>query len=416
MKRIDKMKALVVCVAALTLPCMAVRADDQELLDKIKKLEQRVADLEGRSTQQVAVAKADIPQKTLDFLGQTELSGFLSASYLYDFQGKNPVGRTFDVNHNQFAFNKFKLMLEKPIDYNPTNWLVGYRAGVIFGQDAAVIHSGNTKAGTTFNLGTDGDLEEAFIVVNIPVGNGLKITAGKFVTLMGVEVIEEVANPNWSEGNQFLFVENFTQTGLELAYKWNDKIDTEFVVFNGWDALPDNNNGKSFMGRVGWTIDDKESLALLGYGGPEQAGNSANWRTGTDIIFNRKWTKNLNMYLQGDYGHEDNAFLSDGITQTANADWWAGGLWLTYDFTDKIELAARGDYLRDKDGVRTGSTFGLPPGVGQELYSATLTLNLKPIDNLQVRPEFRWDHSSNNSAFNGENNQFTVGVGVAYLY
>jgi hypothetical protein len=407
------------CATALMLAPQVVRADsdnDQALQEKIKQLEQRVAQLEGRSTQEVAVAKADIPGKTLDFLGQTELSGFASASYLYNFAGKNPVGRTFDSNHDQFSFNKFKLMLEKPIDYNPTNWLVGYRAGLIFGQDAAVIHSGNNNAGTTFNLGNDGDLEEAFIVVNIPVGNGLKVTFGKTVTLMGVEVIEEVANPNWSEGNQFLFVENFTQTGLQLAYKWNDKLDTEFVVFNGWDALPDNNSGKSFMGRIGWTIDDKESLGLIGYGGPEQAGNSDNWREGADIVFNRKWTNKLNMWLQGDYGHEDNAFLSDGITQTANADWWAAGLWLTYDFTDKIELAARGDYLKDKDGVRTGSTFGLAPGVGQELYSATLTLNVKPVTNLQVRPEFRWDRSSNNNAFNGHADQFTAGVGVAYLY
>jgi hypothetical protein len=407
------------CVAAVLLAPQVVQADsgdDQTLQEKIKQLERRVAELEGRSTQEVAVAKADIPQKTLDFLGQTELSGFVSASYLYNFAGKNPVGRTFDVNNDQFTFNKFKLMLEKPVDYNPTNWVVGYRAGLIFGQDASVIHSGDNNAGTTFNLGTDGDLEEAFIAVNVPVGNGLKVIFGKMVTLMGVEVIEEVANPNLSEGNQFLFVENFTQTGLQLAYKWNDKFDTEFVVFNGWDALPDNNTGKSFMGRIGWTIDDKESLGLIGYGGPEQPGNSTNWRTGTDIVFNRKWTDKLNMWLQGDYGHEENAFLSDGVAQTPNADWWAGGLWLTYDFTDKIGLAARGDYLKDKDGVRTGSTFGLAPGVGQELYSATLTLNLKPVTNLQVRPEFRWDRSSNNNAFNGYADQFTAGIGVAYLY
>src|ERR1035438_4252588 len=45
----------------------------------------------------------------------------------------------------------------KPIDYNPTNWIVGYRADLIFGQDAAVIHSSG------FNLGTDGDLEQAFV-------------------------------------------------------------------------------------------------------------------------------------------------------------------------------------------------------------------------------------------------------------
>ena len=108
-------------------------------------MEKRVSALEASSTQNVAVAKADIPQKSLDFLGQTEISGFASASYLYDFNNtkgsRTVVGRTFDTHANQFALNKFKLALEKPIDYNPTNWAVGYRADLIFGQDAAAIHS-----------------------------------------------------------------------------------------------------------------------------------------------------------------------------------------------------------------------------------------------------------------------------------
>jgi len=411
-----------------------VHADDADyktLYEEQKKrsddLEKRVSALEGSSTQNVAVAKADIPQKSLDFLGQTEISGFVSASYLYDFNdthgSRTVVGRTFDTHANQFALNKFKLALEKPIDYNPTNWVVGYRADLIFGQDAAAIHSASPHGGT-FNLGTDGDLEQAFVDINIPIGNGLKVIAGKTVTLMGVEVIEEVANPNWSEGNQFLFVENFTQTGVQLAYKWNDKIDTEFVVFNGWDALPDVNTGLSYMGRIGIALDPNNTIGVVGYGGPEQTTTSlggspgastGNWREGVNVVVNHKFTDKFNSYVQLDYGHEDNAFLSDALTQTANADWYAAGLWLVYDFTDKVELAFRQDYLKDKDGVRTGSTFGLPAGIGPELYSSTLTLNYKPVANVQIRPEFRWDHSDK-EAFNGIKDQFTLGMGVAYLF
>ena len=134
-----------------------------------------------------------------------------------------------------------------------------------------------------------------------------------------------------------------------------------------------------------------------------------------NVVVNHKFTDKFNSYVQLDYGHEDNAFLSDATTQTANADWYAAGLWLVYDFTDKVELAFRQDYLKDKDGVRTGSTFGLPAGIGPELYSSTLTLNYKPIANVQIRPEFRWDHSDK-EAFNGIKDQFTLGMGVAYLF
>ena len=413
-----------------------VHADDADyktLYEEQKKrnddLEKRVSSLEGISTQNLAVAKSDIPQKSLDFLGQTEISGFASASYLYDFDSthgsRTVAGRLFDSHANQFAVNKFKLALEKPIDYNPTNWVVGYRADLIFGEDAAAIHSASPHGGS-FNLGTDGDLEQAFVDINVPVGNGLKVIIGKTVTLMGVEVVEEVANPNWSIGNQFIFVENTTQTGLQLAYKWNDKVDTEFVVFNGWDVLPDNNTGLSYMGRLGYAIDSNTTVAVLGYGGPEQTttslsvgglgtGTTANWREGAELVATHKFTDKLNSNLQLDYGRESDAFLSDGVTQ-ADAEWYAAGVWLTYDFTDKVELAFRQDFLKDRNGSRTGATFGLPVGVTPELYSSTLTLNYKPIDNVQIRPEIRWDHSDKAGTYNGNRDQFTLGMGVAYLF
>jgi len=425
--RINYLRAVWMCAAAAVLTMRGVpvvKADDaapdyKAMYDEQKKqtadLEKRVAALEA-GTGNVAIAKSDIPQKSLDFLGQTEISGFMEASYLYDFNNthgtRTVVGRTFDTHANQFDVDDFKLALEKPISYNPTNWVVGYRADLIFGEDASIIHSSG------FNLGNDGDLEQAFIDVNVPIGNGLKVIIGKTVTLMGVEVIEQVSNPNFSEGNQFLYVENFTQTGVQLAYQWNDKIDTEFVVFNGWDQLPDNNNGLSYMGRIGYAMDSNTTFAVLGYGGPEQAGVTANWRDGVELVATRKITDKFSADAQFDYGHEENAFLSDGTTQ-ANAEWYAAGVWLIYDFTDKIELAFRQDYLKDRNGSRVAAVLGtsdpLAVGATPELYSSTVTLNLKPVDNFQFRPEFRWDHSDKD-VYNGIKDQFTLGAGVAYLF
>src|SRR5277367_6531989 len=74
-------------------------ADYKSLYEEQKKrnddLEKRVSSLEGISTQNLAVAKSDIPQKSLDFLGQTEISGFVSASYFYDFNDTHGT-RTID--------------------------------------------------------------------------------------------------------------------------------------------------------------------------------------------------------------------------------------------------------------------------------------------------------------------------------
>lgn len=414
------------CSAALV-----ARADEPDYKKMYEELKQRVEALEAKTggTNATVVTSPSVPQETLDFLNQVKLSGYVSASYIYDFSkgaaGGVPstvAGRLYDSHNNQFTPDKFKLTLEKPVDFSPDKWNAGFRADVIAGKDAEVIHSTGLFGGQSF------DLEQAYVKFNVPVGNGLTVLFGKHVTMLGVEVVEEVANPNWSIGNQFMFVENTTQTGLQLDYKWNDKMDTKFCLINGWDQVTDVNASKSFMGQINYTVNPDTSLALTGYGGCEEPHDNRDYRTGAEVVFNRNklFTDKLNSWVQLDYGHEDHAPLADGSgTTTANADWYAAGLWLTYDFTDKVGLAFRTDYLRDKDGVRTPNngapdspvtapaTFSVAP---KELYSETLTLNYKPLPSLQVRPELRYDRAAAKGAFNGKKDQFTVSCGVAYLY
>ncbi|MEK7707981.1 MAG: porin [Verrucomicrobiota bacterium] len=452
-----KQYALAICLTAAAMMTGAgrARAEDaptkEQLLNRITALEKRRDEKEmagtnappGTKTGHLFEADADsFKAKMAEYFGKVHFSGFASASYLYNFNRPGNLtpsvggvggggggatdytrGRSFDGAHNEFAINKLKLVLEKPVDYSATNWDAGFRADLIFGQDAALIQSSGLA------LGSHGDLEQLYATVNVPVGHGLQVCVGKMVTLMGVEVIEETVNPNWSEGNQFLFVENFTGTGVQLAYKWTDKIDTQFRVLNGWDVVKDNNDALSYMGRIGFAPDDKTSIGLVGYAGPEQTGNESAWRKGINLVASRKLTPKLTAWVQGDYGEEDAsaqlaAATGNAALATKSASWWAGGLWLTYDFTEKVGVALRGDYLKDKDGARTSGaplTAPFPANNGQDLSSFTATLNLKPYKNLQVRPELRWDHSSgglfgshNNDV--GRNSQVTASVGVAYLF
>lgn len=417
-KQTRRLKAVELCLAAVLMLGVSVsRADEagattEELLEKIKRLEQRVAELEGKPAP-ISVPSAEIPERTLEFLGQTELSGYVSASYLYDFSkpanssttpGSEVPLRTFDRQHNEFMLNKLKLALENPVSAGD-KWDAGFRADLIVGQDADVIQSVGLFDDAD---GEYVDLQQAYVQVNVPVGNGLVVKLGKMVTLMGVEVIEEVANPNWSEGNQFLLVENFTSTGALLSYRWNDKLDTQLMVYNGWDQVKDLNNAKSFMGRLGISPDDKTVLGIVGYAGAEQADDTANLRSGVNVVFNRKLTDNLTMWLQGDYGHEENVPIAGA---GRNSEWWAGGAWLLYQWNDRVGVAFRGDYLKDVDGTRTGVADDV------ELWSATLTLNLQPVANLQVRPELRYDRASGEpDVFAGAEERVTLGMGVAYLF
>src|SRR5881296_3306243 len=342
-----------------------------------------------------------------------KLTGFAEGSYAYSGRSVGDtaiVGRLYDRLQNRFMLNALAVVLDKP--YDPTKFSAGFHSELLLGQDATLIRSNG------FDLGAQADVPHLYVTLNIPTasGNGLQIKAGRMVTLMGVEVIETVANPNWSEANQFIYVENFTGLGVSVETKFNQYVDAQFRVINGWDQVHDNNTHKSLMGRVGIYPDALSSISIVGYWGPEEPDNNTANRYGINAVVWRKVGK-TNVWLQGDYGTEQaNGALPD---PTQDAKWWALGGWVSYDFSSSLGLALRGDYMNDENGAR--STFnglvGFPANTGQKFGSATATLNIRAWPGALVRPELRYDRSTlTGGAFDGKKDQVTFALAVAYLY
>jgi len=137
-------------------------------------------------------------------LGPLKLTGFAEASYAYSGHSSGDtmiVGRLYDRLQNRFTLNALGIVLDKP--YDPAKRSAGLHAEVLFGQNATVIRSGG------LDLGTQGDVPHLYVTLNLPTanGNGVQFKAGRIPTLLGLEVIETATNPNWSEGNQFVYVE-----------------------------------------------------------------------------------------------------------------------------------------------------------------------------------------------------------------
>ncbi len=357
--------------------------------------------------------KADPPPQPVNHLetalAGVKLTGFVQASYAYSVRSLDDtaiVGRLYDRFQNRFTLNALGVVLDKP--YDPAKFSAGFHTELLLGQDARVIKSNG------LDLGPQADLPHLYVTLNVPTasGNGLQLKVGRIPTLLGLEVIETYANPNWSEGNQFIYVENATALGVSVETKFNDHVDLQLRVNNGWDQVSDNNSRKSLMGRVGIYPDAATSLGIVGFWGPEEAGiNGAN-RYGVDGLLWRKLGKAA-LWVQGDYGKEQaNATLPD---PTQDAQWWALGGWVTYDFTSSFGLALRGDYMNDEDGARTSGVLGFPANTGQKFGSGTATLNVRAWPNAVVRPELRYDRSSL-AAFAGKKDQLTFAVAVAYLY
>jgi hypothetical protein len=383
----------------------------EEQRQRNDQLERRISILEEKDTAEPYLTKESVPEATQNFLMGTELSGYVSASYFYNFNSPSPrenTGRGFDARADEFMANKAVIRLAHPVVYNPFDWLAGYSVALIFGQDAEFTQAAG------LSLGDQGDLFEANLTVNIPVGNGLHVTFGKFGTTMGFESTFTEENFNWSAGNQWTFFEPFTHTGLMLAYQATGELELKLTLNNGWDVVADNNRGKSVMGTATYTVNDNTSFAITGYGGPEQDDNTSNWRRGVSIWIDHILSPRLECAAQLDYGCEDGADPNGN-----KAEWFGLGGWLVYTLNDKCNVATRADYVKDGDGARTSDAPFLAPFAannGQELCSLTLTVNIMPVEGLKIVPEVRWDHSSLNTAFDGHDSQVTIGFGAVFSY
>jgi len=361
-----------------------------------------------------AAKKPDPPPPPVNHLETAlagfKLTGFAVGSYAYSGHsvgGTTIVGRLYDRQQNTFTLNALALVLDK--SYDPAKFSAGFHTEVLVGQDASVIQSTGFFSSTT-----PADVPHLYVTLNVPTasGNGLQFKVGRIPTLLGLEVIETYANPNWSEGNQFIYVENFTATGVSVETKFNDHVDAQLRVINGWDQVVDNNTHKSLMGRVGIYPDALTSLGIVGFWGPEEPTNNTANRYGVEALLWRK-LGNAQVWIQGDYGQEQaNAALP---VPTQDAKWWALGAWVTNDFSPTLGLALRGDYVSDQNGARSSGVSGFSQNTGQKFGSATATLNIKAWPSAVVRPELRYDRSTL-PAFGGKKDQITVALALAYLY
>ena len=92
------------------------------------------------------------------------------------------------------------------------------------------------------------------------------------------------------------------------------------------------------------------------------------------------------------------------------AHYATGGIYLNF-IGDEGEDRVRAAFGDEKYGRLAAIKAEWDPG---NVFSGNQ--NIKPLANLQVRPEFRWDRSSLGTAYSGHDDQITAGVGVAYLY
>ncbi len=398
------------------------KIDPTELVKTIAALEERLKQLEAKlaglddgagkntpsATEITEIKKevAAIQEETkknasfLNFFRDVEVSGIVDGYYSYNFnhpENNFNLGRNFDFRHNSFNLNLAKITFEKKNDVKDR---LGFRLDVGFGPTMDWVHAADPTGSEVVK-----HIQQAYLSYVAPVGSGLTLDFGKFVTVHGAEVIETKDNFNYSRSLLFSYAIPYYHMGLRAKYSFNDKVAMTGLLVNGWDNFTDNNGGKTLGVGVNLTLTKRLSIVQNYMAGPEQPGDDRNWRHLSDTTVTYLASDKLTLMGNFDYGKQT---LSDGLS----GHWKGFAAYLRYAFTNKLAFAPRFEVFDDHDGFRTG--------LRQRLKEVTLTQELKLATNLLARVEFRRDFSDqeffNKSFGRTVRSQNTLLIGFSYFF
>jgi Putative beta-barrel porin-2, OmpL-like. bbp2 len=400
---------------------------------------------------------ADIKSDLATNLG-VHIHGLVDVPYEYNLNHPNTSGgskggvnsvssggsvnqlRVFDTEASGFNLQQFNLHLDRTADGG-----VGFVSDLNFGEVANVLRAStrNSNINTAATSNDVMDLTQAYLTYTVPVGSGIALQLGRFVTLLGAEVIPTYstygsADYNISRDFIFGFGIPFTHTGLRGTYTLDDKVSFVLGVNNGWDDVTNNNDGQTLEAELNLSSGDMMgsnqslALALNSIWGAEQVnrGSSKLWAIDPILTYKTpiKGLQLIGEYLYAQesgpvsvtpgYSSQGNQFCDNPATGatfctppaasgfTAGPDgtitipyqvsWTGAAGYIVYDLTDNVELATRGEWFDDPNGARTG--------LRQTLGEITETLNYKvpAVTGLLARLEYRHDESNHSPFFNSD--------------
>lgn len=460
-------KVLGLALAAAVGVASTTFADDAGARGGRKSLESRIAELEAKLKDAGAGGVKGSGIK---------ISGYVDTSYLINLSDRDisgPVagsavantGRVFDNQFDAFNLNAVKLTIEK--DKDTSKFPAGFRIDTIYGEDAHVIN-GNFQQNAAVAGENELAIEQAYVNLGIPLGNGIDIKVGKMVTLIGYEVIESPANWQFSRSDAFR-LSPLTQTGVTAGYKWTDWLTSTVGVINGVDSglgaativgSGNRNTDFSFIGRLDSSLPKTSfgefNLFVAGLVGNDQVAlgtsitpiavaTTSNSETLSIFNLGLGWNKPFGVAPLGlgvEYLYRNDTIGAGGTLPTTTLDANALSIYGKYDWSKWTTTSARFGYSwygnstqRNAAGVITGqeslAALAVPAAGGflparTDLYSFTLTQAFNVWKDTLVRLEWRRDWVDGSAAGFGaagvasrddiRPTQDTIAVNVVYSF
>lgn len=292
--------------------------------------------------------------------------------------------RGFDARHNSFALSNAVV---------DTRWTAGAVSGRLALQtgDTPDIYYGPEATSDIRHI------LEATIAWKAPMGKGLTMDGGIFLSPIGPEGIPVKDNWNWSRSTLF-FGLPFYHAGARATYAVSERWNLTGGVYNGWNNVTDQNGRKSISLQGLYTRPDKVTASILYFGGverPRGAPEGQPWRNLFDSHITVTVSPRLSVLAHADAGFENTTF--------GRASWRGGALSARVKANEWLFIAGRADILDEtipSSPAGSASSLFFPT---TRVQSLTGTFDARPADHVSIRLEFRHDSAADPIYFKGSN-------------
>jgi hypothetical protein len=218
----------------------------------------------------------------------------------------------------------------------------------------------------------------------VPVGTGMKLTAGLFNSFIGYESF--YAKNNFNYTRTYLPDESpYFMIGVSAEYQLRENLKHVLYVINGYHYLSRPNDLPSYGTQVSWKPNSRFTLTQNLYYGPDQINTDLKyWRFFSSSIVEWKHD-DLILAMSYDIGTENAAELS-GSPRTF---WMGGALYVWWHIAGPWAAAVRPEFYWDRNARLTGAE--------QFIKAITTTLEYKlsiASTIARLRLEYRYDDST----------------------
>lgn len=257
------------------------------------------------------------------------------------------------------------------------------------GNFAGTVDLGLGKRAQEFSYNDNGvaqAIKQAYI--SYAPMSGLKITAGKWATHIGYELLDAYSNRNYSMSYGFSYGP-FFHTGFRADIALGGKSAMMIGLAQPTDFVSSSSPDKMLIAQFSTSSKNDVLKAFLNYQGGKDKSQ-------------------FNLVLNGVVSSQVGINYDGTIANISGKNWTSNAVYVNYDPSAKFGFTLRSEYFNDsKNAV----------GVGTSIFQNTFSANIH-FSKLTLIPEIRFDNAKDKIFFNTNNNlnQYAGNFLVAAVY